>query len=244
MAEGLKLETLAPRGRLADQVAQQLEDLILDGRLQPGDRLPTQAELCQQLNVSRTVVREAMQMLVSKGLLEIQRGTGATVRPLSHEAIVSSLSRFLARRDGKVVFRDLQQVRAILELANASLAAKYATDAEIAEIQRVVAEMYRTARDPSAFTQRDADFHRAVAVATHNVLLVALLDSLRDLLQDYFLSTLPHVDLEGEIRHHRAVADRIAARDSDGARRAMWELITSAPWERGLDEELLHDLTT
>jgi DNA-binding FadR family transcriptional regulator len=242
MGEMLMLETMPPRGRLADQVAQRLERLILDGHVQPGEKLPTQAQLCEQLNVSRTVVREAMQMLVSKGLLQMQRGTGTTVRPVSHDALASSLSRFLERRDGKIVFRDLHQVRCILELATARLAARYATAGDIAELRQIVIDLDRLCGDSLAFARRDADFHRKVAEATQNSLLMALLDSMRDLLQDYILSTLPHVEIGRDVLpDHRRILERIEAHDPVGARQAMWEHITSAPWERDQDEELMHE---
>jgi DNA-binding FadR family transcriptional regulator len=242
MGEVLTLETMAPRGRLADHVAQRLERLILEGHVQPGEKLPTQAQLCEQLNVSRTVVREAMQMLVSKGLLDMQRGTGTTVRPVSHDALASSLSRFLERRDGKVVLRDLHQVRCILELATARLAARYATPADIVELRQIVSEMDRLCSDRQAFARRDADFHRKVAEATQNSLLVALIDSIRDLLQDYILSTLPHVEISRDVLpRHRRILQRVEAGDQAGARQAMWEHMTSAPWERELDDEMMEE---
>jgi GntR family transcriptional repressor for pyruvate dehydrogenase complex len=181
-----------------------------------------------------------MQMLVSKGLLEMRRATGTTVRPVSHGAVASSLSRYLERRDGKVVFRDLHQVRAILELATASLAAKYATPVDLAELRHIVDDLDHLSSEPPAFARRDADFHRKVAEATHNPLLGALLDSIRDLLQDYILATLPYVEVGREVLpRHRRILERIEAEDPDGARQAMWDHITSAPWERDLDVELI-----
>jgi DNA-binding FadR family transcriptional regulator len=232
--------SVAPRVRLADQVASQLENLIVEGHLQPGTRLPTETELCEQFNVSRTVVREAVQRLVSQGLVETRRGRGAgtTVLPASRDILVSSLSRFLNRQEGKVAFEDLHQVRCILELATARLAAVRATPEDIANLEHILTELEALRDDREAFAVKDADFHRMLAQATHNPLIVVLLDSIRDLLREYILSTLPHVDIGRDVMpRHREILERVAARDAAGARQAMWRHITSAPWEQNLDED-------
>jgi DNA-binding FadR family transcriptional regulator len=245
MNDPLSLRTMPPRRRLADHVAEQIEQAIVEGHLEPGDKLPSQADLCKQLKVSRTVVREAVQMLVSRGLVVAQRGTGTTVLPVSRDIIVSSLSRFLKRRDGKVVFRDLQQVRRILELATARLAARYATETDIAELRQIMRDLEHLSGDVDAFARRDADFHRKLAEATQNPLLVVLVDSIRDLLQDYILSSLPHVEIERDVLPaHRRILECVESGHIAGARQAMWEHITAAPWERDVEDELLDDEVT
>jgi GntR family transcriptional repressor for pyruvate dehydrogenase complex len=240
MNEKSMFESVAPRGRLADYVADQIETLIVEGHLEPGTKLPSEAELCKQFNVSRTVIREAVNSLVTKGLVETRQGVGTTVRPFSRDIIVSSLSRFVQAQDGGVLIEELHQVRAILELAIARLAALHATDADIAALEEIYHEMNSLQHDHKAFAAKDADFHRMLASATHNRLLVLLLDSIRDLMQEYILSTLPHVDIGGQVMpDHRRILDRVVAHDPEGARRAMWEHQTSAPWEKSLDQDLM-----
>jgi len=232
-------ESVAPRGRLADHVADQIETLIVEGRMEPGARLPSEGDLCKQFNVSRTVIREAVNTLVAKGLVETRQGVGTTVRPFSRDLIVSSLSRFLHSQDEDVSLEELHQVRAVLELATARLAALNATEEDIAGLEEMLREMESLQHDREAFAARDADFHRMLAVATHNRLLVVLLDSIRDLMQDYILSTLPHVDVGSKVvPGHSRIFERVAAKDAEGARRAMWQHLTSAPWEKFLGQEL------
>ncbi len=238
----LEFESVTPRGRLADQVAAQVEKHIVEGRLVPGTKLPTEVELCEQFNVSRTVVREAVQQLATKGLVETRRGRGAgtTVRPFNRDLIVSSLSRFLSRQDGSFALRNLHQVRFILELATARLAALHATEADLADLRRIVDDMDTLADDPEAFAAQDADFHRALARATRNPLMGVLLDSMRDLLQEYILATLPLVNIRRDsIPYHRTILERVTARDAVGAREAMSRHLTSTPWERSLGEDLV-----
>jgi GntR family transcriptional repressor for pyruvate dehydrogenase complex len=238
----LEFEPVAPRGRLADYVAGQIEQSIVEGRLTAGAKLPTEAELCEQFNVSRTVIREAMQQLASRGLVETRRGrgVGTTVRAMNDDFIVSSLSRFLGQHSGGMALQHLHQVRFVLELATARLAARRATEADLADLNRLLDEMDAAADDLEAFAAKDAEFHRTLARATHNPLMVVLIDSMRDLLQDYIRATLPHVDARSDvIPFHRMVLERVAARDPDGARQAMARHLTSTPWEKSLGEDLL-----
>lgn len=240
MSDKNLFEAVGQRGRLADHVADQIEQSIVDGRLEPGTRLPSEADLAKQFEVSRTVIREAVHMLVTKGLLETRHGVGTTVKPVSRDIIVSSLSRFLHVQDGGISFDYLHQVRCILELATAQLAARNATESDIAHLKRIWEDMESLQSDPKAFAARDADFHQALAKATQNPLLVILLDSIRDLLQQYFLAALPHVDIGQDVHpYHYRILDRVADHDVEGARQAMWEHITQAPWEQDLDEDLI-----
>ena len=193
MSTNHSFESVAPRGRLADHVADQIEKQIVEGRMGPGTKLPSEAELGQEFNVSRTVIREAVNSLVAKGLVETRQGVGSTVRSFSRDVIVSSPSRFLYSQDEDGSLRELHQVRAILELATARLAALHATEADIASLDQILREMESLQHDNEAFAAKDADFHRRLALASHNRLLVLLLDSIRDLVQDYILSTLPHI---------------------------------------------------
>jgi GntR family transcriptional repressor for pyruvate dehydrogenase complex len=242
----IEFESVAPRGRLADHVAAQIEKSIVEGRLTPGAKLPTEAELCDQFNVSRTVIREAMQQLASRGLVETRRGrgVGTTVLPFSRDFIVSSLSRFLGQPAAGVALQHLHQVRFVLELATARLAALSATEADLADLSQLLHEMEQVADAPEMLSARDAEFHRTLARATHNPLMVVLIDSMRDLLEEYIRATLPHVDIRREvIPYHREVFERVAARDPQGAQQAMSRHLTSTPWEKTLGADLLEDGT-
>ncbi len=240
MSDENLFEAVGQKGRLVDHVADQIEQSIVDGRLEADTRLPSETELAKQFEVSRTVIREAVHMLVTKGLLETRHGVGTTVRPFSRDVIVSSLSRFLNVQNGDVSFDHLHQVRCVLELATAQLAARNATEADVANLKQILSDIELLKDSPEAFAARDADFHRALADATQNPLLVVLVGSIRDLLQEYFLAALPHVDISQDVHpYHYRILDRVADHDVEGARLAMWEHITQAPWEQDLDEDLI-----
>lgn len=217
--------TIGSKERLVDRVVGELEQLIVSGQLEPETRLPAERDLAEQLGVSRTVVREASRILVTKGLLEIQPGVGTTVRQITNEQIVEPLNLLLrTRTGGKVSFDHLHQVRSILEIEIAGLAAAHATDADIARLRQIMAAMEAAQNDPDQLAIHDADFHSALAQMTHNPLLAILVDSIRDLLQEYIALVTRYLDPRQEnLPLHYRLLERIEARDVDGARQAMGE---------------------
>ena len=212
--------SVAPEGRLVDRVAGEIQRLIVDGQLQAGMRLPSEMELGAQLAVSRTVIREAMHILMAKGLLETRPGVGTIVREVTRDQVVEPLGHLLRVRNASL--DHLHQVRAILEVEIAALAAAGAGDDDVAELQRIMDDMEAACGDPETVAACDAEFHRWLAQTTRNPLLTILLDSIRDLMQEVRLrvSTQPFV-VQTIIPDHRRVLECVIARDSEGARRAM-----------------------
>lgn len=217
--------TIGSKERLVDRVVSELEQLIVTGELEPETRLPAERDLADQLGVSRTVIREASRILVTKGLLEIRPGVGTMVRQITNEQIVEPLNLLLrTRTGGKVSFDHLHQVRSILEIENAGLAAAYATDEDIARLRQIMAAMEAAQDDPDQLAIHDADFHSALAQMTHNPLLAILVDSIRDLLQEYIALVTRYLDPSQEnLPLHSRLLERIEARDVAGARQAMGE---------------------
>ncbi|MCL4302409.1 MAG: FadR family transcriptional regulator [Anaerolineae bacterium] len=211
--------------KLVDRVVQALEELIISRQLEPDTKLPPERDLADQLGVSRTVLREAVRILVTKGLLETQPGKGTLVRKLTREQVVEPLSLLLRNHtSGEISFDQLYQVRSILEVEIAGLAALQASEADIAQLKQIVANMEATQNDVVILAVHDADFHSALAKMTHNPLLAILVDSIRDLLQEYVARVTPYLDPSQEnLPLHQKLLERIEARDVAGARQAMRE---------------------
>jgi len=224
---GSLFHSVAPEGRLVDRVVDQIQRLIVDGHLQAGTRLPSETELAAQLGVSRTVVREAVRILTAKGLLETRPGVGSIVRQVTRDRVVEPLSYML--RAHNVTLDDLHEVRGILEVEIAGSAAQQATNEDLARLREAVEAMSKVVDDPMALAAYDAEFHRALAQATHNPLLVILLDSIRDLMQEVRLrvSSYPGV-VDVIIPDHYRVLECVMAGDEEGARNAMREHIEHA----------------
>jgi GntR family transcriptional repressor for pyruvate dehydrogenase complex len=223
----MKTENLQPltrSGRLSDQVAAQLQSLVINNTFRPGEKLPSERELCEILGVSRTVVREAVRSLVVKGLLEVRRGGGTVIR-VPDAAIVSEMMTMMLRTGGgDVAFTHVHEVRRLLEVEIAGLAAERRSDADLAAMAGQLALMVQNAADPERWAAADVAFHAAIAEAAHNPLYPVLLSSIADMLIEVRRTgiRLPETPARA-LQHHRSVFDRIEARDRPGARRAMQE---------------------
>jgi len=214
------LPLIGNQGRLVDRVAQEMERLILDGILEAGTKLPPQRKLAEQIGVSRTVVREAMQILETKGLLESRHGFGTLVRQVSPDQFTQSMSWLL--RSTKISLDDLHQVRSILEVENVRLAAINATPEGVQTLRRILEEMDSAQADLHLFAEKDAEFHAALAQMTDNPLLIVLIDTIRDLIQEVRLSISRNPELKAMVMpDHYAILERVEAKDSEGACKAM-----------------------
>jgi len=218
--EEVTFRTIGSKERLVDRVVNELQKLIVDGRLGPGQKLPPERELAEKIGVSRTALREAVQILVARGLLATKHGVGTVVQPVSNENFVESLSLFLQMHH--VSLDDLHRVRSILEVENARLAALQATAEDVGELKQILAQMDKVKDDPRAFADKDAEFHTALARTTHNPLLVILLDTFRDLMQEVRLSVSQYPDLFATIMpDHFRILEHVAEKDVEGSCQAM-----------------------
>ena len=117
-----RFRVLGNKDGLVTRVVRAIQGQILGGRLAVGARLPPEREFSEQLGVSRTVVREAVRILVTKGLLDTRHGIGTTVRAVTREEVVRPMTLFLRTCGQEVSSEQLHQVRSILEVENAGLA--------------------------------------------------------------------------------------------------------------------------
>lgn len=205
--------------RLSDKVADTMLETILSQELQVGDRLPSERELGEQFGVSRTVVREAVRSLVAKGVIEVRSGSGLRVAAVDAAAVTESMSLFL--RGGSFDFEKVHEVRALLEVHIAGLAAERATDKDLVRLREVHERMEREAGDVEAAARDDLEFHRAIARATQNDLYLLVLDSIGSTLIDIRRQNIRSGSMPTTLGQHVRVLDRIAARDAEGAREAM-----------------------
>lgn len=209
--------------RVFERVAEQIERRILEGELRNGDRLPTERELAEQFQVSRTAVREAMKILAQKGLVDMRPGRGTIVIDGAREAMQNSIGLLMKLQSGEVGgSANLVEVRTILEIEIAALAAARATEKEIAEMREAIKVMDGSMGDADAFIAADNCFHEALAKATQNELILTLIHSIVNLLSEQRkqIFTVEGGPQRGQI-HHRRILESIIRRDPEGARAAM-----------------------
>jgi GntR family transcriptional regulator, transcriptional repressor for pyruvate dehydrogenase complex len=161
--------------RLYESIVKQIQKLILSGELQPGDRLPPERMLAEQLNVSRTAIREALRSLEMMGFLESKVGVGGGtyVKKITINNILSPFSQILLQNDDFIV--ELLEVRLFLEIEVARLAAIRRDEEDLKKIHEAIEEMESAIRRGETGLLGDNAFHKALAVATSNTVLQQLL---------------------------------------------------------------------
>lgn len=209
--------------KVFEQIAVQIEKRILSGELRSGDRLPTERELAEQFQASRTAVREAMKILAQKGLVEMRPGRGTIVIDGAPEAMQNSIGLVMKLQVGEVGGSDnLVEVREIFETEIAALAAARAKGEEIAAMREAIRVMDESLNDADAYIAADNQFHQALAKATQNSLILILIDSIVNPLSEQrkHVFAVEGGPQRGQF-HHRRILESIIRRDPESARAAM-----------------------
>ena len=186
------------------------------------------------------MVREAVRELAAKGVIEVRSGSGLRVAAVNASAVSESMTLFL--RGGAVDFEKVHEVRRVLEVHIAGLAAERALPEDEAALRAVHERMQNESGDVEAAARDDLEFHRVIARATHNELYLVLLDSIGGSQIDIRRENLGSGSAPATLDQHAQVLDRIAAHDPEGARRAMADHLDGvAAWWRA---HTRHELET
>lgn len=208
-----------------------LGERIVRGAWAPGDSIPPEPMLCEELGVSRTVVREAVKSLAAKGLVTTGPKVGTRVQPSEQwnwfdpEVIRWQSSAGLTRE----FLRDLQDLRRVLEPAAVRLAAQRATARDLRDIEAAYQGMRRAIEEGGDYVTHDLRFHQGLLRASHNRMIVQMSKAIGALLRTSFeISTSKKGSPAASLPLHRAVLDAVSARDPVRAERAIQALIDRA----------------
>ena len=212
------------RTRIAEEVADRIRILILDGTFPPGQALPSERTLTERFGVSRGSVRDAIRMLGVIGLLQTRHGQGTFPQELTVDRLVAPLASVMTYRHD--LQNELLDVRRMFEPAVARVAATRATEEDFADLQRIVDAQQRKLKKGQSAIVEDTAFHAAVARSTRNRVVVSLMATLNDLLVESRKLTLkqkgrPAKSIEG----HEAVVAALRRRDAEAAAQAMYKHI-------------------
>lgn len=205
-----------------EALADQLRERILDGSIPTGTLLPNEMRLCEQSGLSRGSVREALRILEAQGLVATRMGRngGRVAQRTSFSEISQSLAHFV--RGQRIEFTALMETAEALEPALAGLAAIHRNDQDIEAIGRATQELCDAADDPRQFELANAEWHLAVAFASHNPVLIAMMQSVGSLLHDPHVENFTSASVrEAVIKAHDRVQIAILDGDADAARRRM-----------------------
>jgi GntR family transcriptional repressor for pyruvate dehydrogenase complex len=208
--------------RLSDRLAEVLMRQIDDGALRPGDRLPTEAQLSARHGVSRSVVREALQRVKSRGLLHSRQGSGVFVAtPPAHKALAFDPTVL----ESMAAVVQVVELRRVLEGEIAALAAERGTRVQHAGLRRALKAIDEAMAAGREGVDEDMAFHRAIGEATGNPQFSRLLAFIEQYLREAMRVTKGNEarreDFMNQVRdEHRAIVAAIEARDAGGARAA------------------------
>jgi GntR family transcriptional repressor for pyruvate dehydrogenase complex len=172
------------KSRLYEGAVDQIRSLILAYNFKPGDRLPSERELAEQLSIGRPSVREALRILGAMGLIEIRVGNGTYVRDVSLlpyiESLITLISSRLKTREENIL--KLWEVRKILEAGSVSLACSRMTPQRLEKMEESVREMEKNIKNRQVFISTGVQFHREIAEATGNEILILIWNNLWDMI--------------------------------------------------------------
>lgn len=208
------------RKKLSDKVTADLLRLIQEeGRFKPGEQLPNEIELAEQLGVSRTTLREAENVLVSRNILTKHRGRGTFVVDPGEkeaEAEFDNLNYMQSR------LYDLYKLRLMMEPPMAGLAAVKATDEELDEIERIGKRIEDPALSNAQVMEYNRQFHMSIAKATHNDFIFRIFNNINTAIVRYFnVEDEEKINNEDMIRSHSMIIRYLKLRDEQGATEAM-----------------------
>ena len=214
---------LAPVTRisLVDTVVGRIRQVIDEGGMASGDRLPSESELVESLQVSRTVLREAIGRLETMGLLTVRRGRGMYVGDRSSLSNCAKLVRGAVSIAPRELLK-ITEFRLVLECHAARQAATLATPEDLDELQSLLEAMDRPGLEYMESIRHDFEFHRKLVEIAGNELFVNVLQVVRDLIIAAMIQTTPKPRAREETsRFHLDILEAVRAGDPDAAERAM-----------------------
>lgn len=223
--------------KIYEEIVDQIRQLLIDGQIKPGDKLPSERELIESFKVSRSSIREALSALEMMGILEVRTGEGTFIRHIRPESMMASLAWSLYLDKGSIL--EMLEVRKMIEVQAVGYAAERATEREINQLSETLDKMKNNLENMGSISEKaDMMFHYTIAVATHNKITIKLMDTISDNLQHLIHATRPKL-YEGKYtpellyNEHEKIYNAIRSKDSEEAQRQMIEHLN------GVENEIL-----
>jgi len=211
------------RTSISQDVLDQILAEIREGRIKPGEQLPSERKLMEAFAVGRSTVREALRGLVTLGLVANRQGRGAVVTTQAASPFASLRRNVDLEQLNKRALLDLLEVREALEATAAEFAARRATADDIAEIERQHNAVEREVRAQRIYFRQNASFHKAIATAAHNPVLAESINLVVGQVREYRERMMREATLmpQHDVKEHLAILTAIRRRNPQGAREAM-----------------------
>ncbi|HKJ99516.1 MAG TPA: FadR/GntR family transcriptional regulator [Desulfotignum sp.] len=205
---------------VSEEIVQQIQTLIKESKIEPGQQLPPERKFAEMLGVGRPTLREALNHLEARGFLEIRKRQGVFVKNISTPLVSDTIHQIF--REDKGMLPYLYEVRKDVELAGAYLAAQRRTHEDLDLIEFSICKMETELETGSISISDDIGFHIAIARSTHNFLRVHILKHLFDISGEFLDSVLRELaketaNLPSVVRQHRRVLEAIKAKNAQKA---------------------------
>lgn len=214
---------IAP-SRLGDVVIERLTQAIVDGRLKPGDRLPSESQIAATFGISKPIAREALRELAAMGVIQVQQGKVGRVRAIDS----GPLARFFRFAVGRTEqgLHDAVELRRMLEPPIARLAAQRRTDSEVGALRDILTAMESALGDIPRWIEADLAFHAQIAAMAHNGLAALQMQGLEPVVREMMVrfndrAARNNTDWRHTYQRHARIADAIAAGDPESAEKTM-----------------------
>lgn len=227
----VSFERIKRPATLSQEIVQNIERSILERKLVPGQKLPTEQELCDMFSVSRTAVREALRMLSAKGLVTIRKRSGIFVNDMTSADVSAGLDLYLKLKFDKDYILYVFSLRQALEPHVARWAAEQRSMSDVWEMEKVILRMSECPPEERETESRlDQEFHAQIAAATKNPMVPLVLQPVFSLMPKIRAMVYAYIPdcVSSALDHHRRILNAIRQRDGEAAYQAMQIHISSA----------------
>ena len=216
------------REHLHEQIASVLEEMIASQSLPPGSRLPSERELAANFNVNRATLRLAIRLIEQRGLIEMKVGSGIYIKDVPGSTVADAIERYVNFKSCPQ--QDLQAFREILEPEIAVMAAQNATAQELEALLDYSIQIEEMANNPDieSYAGIDAGFHENLALATHNMMIIAVISGVQKVTRSWIYASHGRISAQHSMNLiqqgasvHRKIYDAVAAHNTVHAREAM-----------------------
>lgn len=218
--------------KLADAIADHIQQLILEGTLRPGERLLSERDLAAKLDVSRPSIRDALNKLMERGLVTSDQQGVASVSQSVGKSLRDPLMLLMDNPDARI---DVMELRSVMEAAAAGYAAERASALDIESLKRCFSAILAAheSNDIDEIARSDADFHFAIYEASHNVMMLHFMRNIEDIIRSNVYLNRKNLyehntQRESQLHEHQAIYEAIIARDPQKAQDAARVHMTTA----------------
>lgn len=209
--------------KVYEQVIEQIKNMIIDGTLKKGDKLPSERDLVEHLQVSRTSIREALRALQIIGLVECRQGEGNYIRESFENSLFEPLSMmFMLQKSSS---SEIMEIRKIIEVETAALASQRITDEELQHM-KILLDTIKSSADEGDKVKADKEFHYEIAKASRNYLIINILNAISSLMDEFIKDARRRIlveedNREGLVKQHDDIYKGLKSRNPKKASEAM-----------------------